>query len=517
MSAKEYDLCIVGAGIAGAMLATQAVKNGRTVVWIEAGKRFDFGNRLAQLKKYQTVGGLMWPWQHEGRDAYVDSSMSSIGVPYPLEHHRVKAVGGTTLHWGGLAERLRPSDFRCASTYGIGVDWPLSYDELEPFYSQAEWEVGVSGTPQPTDPPRSRELPMPGFPRSMDEKFWEPIAARLGIALYTSSFAINTQPYGGRSQCLAYAACHVCPSGARYSADFHVRIAEASGLCDLLTETVARRIVMSPSGTVTSIHATTLAGKDLEIRAKDYVIAAHAVESARLLLLSKCGNESDQVGRNFMEHIYVGAGGYLKEERFHPYRIGFDRLESVHFYEGPGRGEHGAMKLEFSFEKDPFGDTQTRNLWGRALKQYDVENFGHWLGMEVETEHQPNPDSRVSLSPEGKDLFGDPIPHVRLAFSDVDRRTHAKAREIIATLLKAAGVQEYESTWLDFASHHMGTCRMSDDPKKGVVDRNCKIHSANNLYAVGSSVFPTVGAMQPTLTVAAMSLRLAHHLLSKGS
>jgi glucose dehydrogenase len=341
-----------------------------------------------------------------------------------------------------------------------------------------------------------------------------PVVERLGVDVYSCSRAINVKPYDGRSQCMAYAACAVCPSGARYSADFHIKAAEASGLCRVLAETVARRIDVSPGGEVTGIRATTLAGEDIRITAKDYVICAHAVESARLLLLSDCGNHSDQVGRNFMEHILIGAGGWNEHKRFYPGRIGFERLESVAFYDRPQRHGHGAIKLSFGFEGDPLSAIEDRNVWGRDLARIDAERFGHWIEIEAQTEQQPNSDSRIFLDPHLKDCFGDPAPHVRLAFTDVDRRTQAQSRQIVERLLKESGLQRIDSSWLAFASHHMGTCRMADDPDKGVVDRNCKVHGISNLHVVGASVFPTSGALQPTLTVAALSLRFAQHLFA---
>jgi choline dehydrogenase-like flavoprotein len=512
---KRYDLVIVGAGVAGGLLAVEATRRGHSVALIEAGGRFDFANRLAQLKHYQVTAGLRWPYENAERDRYTDSSPQSVGFRYLLEFNRVKGVGGSTLHWGGRINRLLPSVFRSATLYGLGMDWPISYDELEPYYSRADWELGVSGAHNLSLPPRSRDYPNPGFPFSVDASMWLPVAERLGIAVYPISFAINSRPFAGRSQCLAFAACDVCPSGARYSGDVHVAQAERSGLCDLFTNTVARRIDVNGSGSVQAVHVSSLDKQEREIQGRNYVIAAHTVESARLLLLSKCGNHSDQVGRNFMEHIYVKAGGHLPVKRFYPGRVGYEVMESLSYYDGDDRRERGGVKLEFTFDKDPIRDMEKRGIWGKAMAQYDRDNFGRWAGIMAETEHQPNPDSRISLDPKVRDLFGDPVPNIRLAFSDVDRRTQRRAGEIISKLLWEAGVRDAVQDPLDtfsFAAHHMGTCRMADDPDKGVVDRNCRVHGIDNLFVVGGSVFPTAGAFQPTLTIAALSLRLAEHL-----
>lgn len=515
--AKRYDLVIVGAGLAGGLLAAEATRRGRTVALIEAGGRFEFSDRAAQLKHHQIFGGLRWPYVNPERDGFTDSSLESIGVRYLLESHRLKGVGGSTLHWEGRINRLLPTDFQTASLYGMGMDWPISYDDLEPYYSRADWELGVSGTHHPSLPPRSRDYPNPGFPMSVDDEMWLPVAERLGIAIYPTSWAINSRPYAGRSQCVAFSACQICPSGARYSADVHVAEAERSGLCDLFVNTVARRIDVNASGSVQAVHVSSLEKQEREIRGNSYVIAAHAVESARLLLLSKCGNHSDQVGRNFMEHIYLDAGGQLPGRRFYPRRVGYEVLESLAYYHGNDRRERGAVKLEFTFDSDPLSDMESRGIWGTAMERYDRENFGHWVGIEAETEQQPNPDSRITLDPKVADLFGDPVPHVHLAFSDVDRHTQRRARDIMQQLLAQAGVRDIAQEPLSsnsFGAHHMGTCRMADDPDKGVVDRNCRVHGVSNLFVAGSSVFPTGGALQPSLTVAALALRLADHLLA---
>ena len=513
---RQFDICIVGSGIAGALLAFEATRRGRTVALIEAGPRLEFGRRLEFLRHYQTRGGNYYPWEHPARDAYEVSSKGGIGIPYPLNMKRIKAVGGTTLHWGGRIQRLTPSDFRTASTFGMGSDWPLSYDELEPFYSEADWKIGVSGTHDSSQPPRSRGYPMPGFPLSVDEQFWLPHAPRLGIQVHASAFAINSTAFAGRSECKAFAACNVCPSGARYSADFHVQESEATGLCEVFAECVARRIDTNASGRVLAVHATTMAGKDLEFNARQFVVAAHAVESARLLLLSKCGNGSDQVGRNFMEHVYTRTGGYLPERQFYPGRVGYQKLESLSYYECKERSERGAIKIEFVFDKNPLHEMHRHNLWGAAWARRDKERFGRWLAVECETEMQANPDNRISLDNEKVDLFGDPVPHIHMAFDQVDLRTQQRAKSIGVELINGIGAREVEqyggTPGIFFAGHHLGTCRMSEDADKGVVDKNLRVHGNSNLYVVGSSVFPSAGAAQPTLTIAALSLRLAAHL-----
>jgi len=511
---QHFDTCVVGAGIAGAMVASRLAKRGLRVVVVEAGKHFKRAERMDQLRSFQVLRTPVWPWENNARDQYVDTSSTDLGYEYRLNQSRVKGVGGSTLHWGGLINRYWESDFRTASTYGLGVDWPLSYADIEPYYCEAESEIGVSGAVSEVDPPRSKPFPMSGFPVKFGESEWQSVADRMGIGLELASHARNSSPYGGRPACSAFSVCNVCPISARYSADFHIEAAVATGLVTLLTETVARRIELSDSGSVSAVRASNLDGDEFEIHADDYVIAAHAIESARLLLLSDVGNQSDQLGRNLMEHWYTGAGGFV-DAKIYPRRIGFSTLETSHWYDGPDRQDRGAIKLSFLDGRDPLETGIKDGLLGGELAARDCADFGHWVGVAAEIEHLPNPDSRVTLSQTETDMFGDPIPNIHFALSETDRVTHARALDYAGSLLDARGCRDIEPVGhFVRAHHHMGTCRMSSNPDEGVVDADCRVHGSANLFLAGASVFPTGAGRQPTLTIAALALRLADHLSS---
>jgi choline dehydrogenase-like flavoprotein len=513
LSRPTYDLCVVGAGVAGALVAAVAARRGQRVVIVEAGPRFDLADRKEQIMRHQVLGGPIWRWHRADRDAFVDASMDDLGYEYDLNRSRVRAVGGSTLHWGGMINRLWESDFRTASTWGLGIDWPLSYADIEPWYCLAEIELGVAGTPNPGDPPRSQPYPMPGFPPRYGEAEWLKAADRLGIRLEFEAHARNSRVYAGRPPCMGFAVCSGCPIGARYSADFHVEEAEETGLATVLTETAARRIEVNGAGQATAIYATSLDGTELVIAARNYVIAAHAIETARLLLLSDVGGQSDQVGRNLMEHWYVSAQGVTEMRSAYPGQIGFATMGTSHWYDGPGREGRGAIKIELNTGGDPLRQGIREGLVGRELREYDCERFARVQRVDAETEHQPNPDSRVTLDPDVKDLFGDPVPRIRWALSETDRRTRELALEHIQRMLDARGCSEIEVTGrLERAHHHMGTCRMSVDPGEGVVDTDCRVHGVGNLFISGTSVFPTGGARQPTLTAAALALRLADYV-----
>ena len=206
--------------------------------------------------------------------------------------------------------------------------------------------------------------------------------------------------------------------------------------------------------------------------------------------------------------------------QFHGARLHEDQrptsLESLSYYDGAERGARGAINVQFLFNQYPLEDMPRHNLWGAAMARRDKERFGHWLAISCATEMQPKSTSRVTLDRTKTDMFGDPVPHIHLEFDEVDRPTQRRADAIGAELLSAVGARDIEQpgpSGYFFAAHHMGTCRMSDDPNKGVVDRNLSVHGLSNLFVAGSSVFPTSGALQPTLTIAALSLRRAAHLV----
>ncbi len=504
----EADLCVIGSGVAGALIAHQCASRGMKVLVLEAGPRLARSERLAQERRFLVMGEDPWPTD-PARDAYVNSS----DFPYPLNAMRLRAVGGSTLHWTAASFRLRESDFRARSRFGLGTDWPIAYDDLEPYYTRAELELGVAGEASANGPRRSAPFPMPAFPDSHGDALWRRMAATLRVELEPTPYARNNlQEYDGRPACQTFATCQICPIGAQYSADWHVLKAEATGRCQVLADTAARRIDLDADGGVRLVHATGRDGSSHEVSAKAVVVAAHAVETARLLLLSGVGNQS-HVGRNFMEHWELVGFGRCDQPSW-PRRIGFPILTSFHQYEGADRDRRGAIKIELRDSTRPlqaFG--KLPGMWGREMARRDCERFGRHRIIEVMTEHQPNPESRVTLDAQVRDVFGDPAPNLRFVLTDVDRNTHSVARSALRVMLQAAELSDIVVPQ-DFsgAAHHMGTCRMSDREEDGVVDRDCRTHGTKNLYVAGSAVFPTGGGVNPTLTIAALSLRLADHL-----
>jgi choline dehydrogenase-like flavoprotein len=514
----RVDVCVVGAGPAGALVAAELAGSGHDVVVLEAGPRFDPGDRIGRMDRHLRPGadGPIWGMGGE-RDAYASSGERH----YPLNAGRVKGVGGTTLHWQGMVMRMHEQDFRLDSAVGLGTDWPIGYDDLRPYYAAAERELGVAGaSDNPFAPPREEPHPLPAFPPSYSDSLFAPACERLGITTHSVPNARNSEPTDEAGACVGYGTCKpVCPSGAKYDATRHVAAAEEAG-ARVLDRVPVQRLAHDDGGDrVTAAVYATPDGETHRQPAREFVLAAGGVETPRLLLLSASdhhpdglANSSGLVGRQFMDHLFAGAGGSL-DERTRQKHVGFNTTESHQFYDRPD-DSRTAIKLEFlnyagpapadvALSADTFGDDLLEEV--RAA-------YGNRIAMGALVEQLPRRENRVRLDPDRTDDHGNPVPDVVWGLDERTRRTIERANEIQHRVLGELGV---DADWTvgpeatGPAYHHMGTTRMGTDPSASVVDPWLRTHDLANLAVAGSSAFVTGGAMNPTLTIAALALRAA--------
>jgi len=509
------DVCVIGAGPAGAVVASRLAEAGHEVVILEAGQRFEFEDRLARQERairpsYDRPD--VWESDPE-RDAHSNSGERF----YPLNHARVKGVGGSTLHWQGMVMRLHEADFNSASERGVGVDWPIEYEELRPYYAEAERELGVAGGDNPFAPPREEPRPMPEFQPSYSDSLFAEACDELEISMHSVPNARNSESYDGRSQCVGYGTCQpVCPSGAKYDATVHVERSEEAG-ATVIDQAPVQRLEHDADSVTAAVYAT----PDGEYRqeADQFVVAAGGVETPRLLLLSDSdhypdglANSSGHVGEFFMDHLFAGTGGVLDEPTRQGH-IGFLTSESHQFYD-EADAEVGPFKLEF-FNYDgpsPVEMALTGDDWGDELLDRLDSEYGTHIGMGGLVESIPSEDSYIGLNHDETDDHGNPVPDVHWTVDDRALRTIERANEIQERILEELGA---EITWqvgpdnTGPAYHHMGTTRMGDDPAESVVDASLQTHDLDNCWIASSSVFPTGGAMNPTLTIAALALRCA--------
>ncbi|WP_135663957.1 GMC family oxidoreductase [Halorhabdus rudnickae] len=530
------DVCVVGAGPAGALIANRLASTGHAVVVLEAGPRFDRERRIERMEDaLRPAHGRPDVWEMGGdRDAFTSSGDRG----YPLNHTRVKGVGGSTLHWQGMVMRLHERDFAVESQDGVGADWPIDYDDLRPYYAEAEAALGVAGaSDNPFAPPRERPHPLAAFEPSYSDSIFADACESLGITTHSVPNARNSEPYDDRSACVGYGTCQpVCPSGAKYDATSHVDKAEAAG-ARVIDRAPVQRLEHDDAGErVTAAVYATPEGQTHRQEARQFVLAAGGVETPRLLLLSESSqypdglaNSSGLVGRYFTEHLFAGTGGVV-DRPTRQHHVGFNTTESHQFYDEPAAGtaqgipaaegandDFGAIKLEFLnyAGPSPVEAALTDGGWGDELRDRVADAYGNHLTVGALVEQTPRRENRVTLDPSRTDDHGNPVPEIHWSLDERTRRTIQRANEIQAAILDEVGA---EITWqvgpenTGPAAHHMGTTQMGTDPGESVVNAQGRTHDLPNLWVAGSSVFSTGGAMNPTLSIAALALRTAEHI-----
>ena len=516
----DADVGIVGAGAAGGVLAFELARRGVRVVVLESGPRHEFTRRPDYVRRYLKHQN---PWETSPRD--LDRHTVGGVTPYRLAGQRVRGVGGSTLHWEGYAFRLHVSDFRMRSLYRIADDWPISYSDLEGYYGAAERLLGVAGTDdERLASSRSTPFPLPPFPFSHSDHLFAPACAALGVAFNHMPQARNSLAYGGRSQCRACSTCAVCPTGAKASTDLTlIPQAEATGNARIIPEATVLRLETDRSG---QVSAAVYAGRDRvpqRLTARVFVVAAGAVETARLLLLSASrgfptglANRSGLVGKFFMSHPSIDIVGRARENVY-PYRIGFSTAMSRQFAIERDRGTRGAFLLEFlnSAGATPERLAVSSREWGEALRRRVREEFGRSLGIRVYVEQLPDRANSVSLSARTRDYFDNPAPHLHCSIGRYEREALDDATAVASKILASMGVTDIRASGLSFAAHQIGTHRMGTDPQGSVVDVNLRAHDVPNLYLVGSGCFVTASASPPTLTIMALAIRAAEHIAAR--
>ncbi|PSQ03644.1 GMC family oxidoreductase [Halobacteriales archaeon QS_6_71_20] len=518
---ERVDVCVVGAGPAGAIVAAELSAAGHDVVVLDAGPRFDPEDRPERMERHLRPGVDRAVWDTGGER---DTFSASGDRHYPLDAARVKGIGGSTLHWQAMVMRLHEQDFRLDSSVGLGDDWPIDYADLRPYYARAEAELSVAGaSDNPFAPPRERPHPLPAFPPSYSDSLFAEACEAVGLATHSVPNARNSEPTDEAGACVGYGTCKpVCPSGAKYDATRHVAAAEADG-ARVLDRVPVQRLVHDADGDrVTHAVYATPDGEEHRQEAREFVVAAGGVETPRLLLLSRSesypdglANSSGLVGRYFMDHLFAGMGGTL-EEPTRQKHVGFNTTESHQFYDRPD-DSRTAFKLELLNYAGPApADVAlSADSFGDELLAEVREGYGTHVAMGALVEQLPRRENRIRLDPSRTDDRGNPVPDVVWSLDGTTRRTIERANEVQRAVLEELGADigwtvGPENTGP--AYHHMGTTRMGTDPAESVVTPQLRTHDLDNLTLSGSSVFVTGGAMNPTLTIAALSLKAAEHV-----
>lgn len=532
------DVVVVGSGVVGALIAEQLAGEGRSVLVLDAGLRIERGQVVENWRNMPFANRAGSDFQ----GLYPQSKLAPAPLYWPendyvglsgpdgkgFKQGYLKTVGGTTWHWAASSWRHLPVDLKMRSSYGVGRDWPISYDELEPYYCRAEEAMGVAG---PNDPAlqspseRSRPYPMDMVPWSYgDKRFAEVVNAR-GFRSVPIPQARSTRPWNGRPTCCGNNNCQpICPIGAMYNGIHSVMAAEAKG-ATVLAEAVVYRIDTDENNRVIAVHWYDNQHRSHRATGRAFVIACNAMESPRLLLAAAnernpagIANSSDQVGRNMMDH----SGFHCFFQAAEPLWIGRGPAQSSCLV-GP---RDGTFRAEYSANKMILNNiTQVTSATSAALKkglvgaELDAEirkRTIHGVDLSISLEPLPDPKNRVTLSKTRVDPHGIPCPDVHYDVGDYVRKGYDAAvtqLKEIAALFDASELNI--TTALNANNHIMGGTIMGSDPKDSVVDGDCRAHDHANLWIPGGGAMPSASVVNSTLTMAALGIKAADDISRK--
>ena len=531
----RVDVCVIGAGASGAAVAKVLTESGVNVVALERGpwrKRESFGgDELANVNRYN-----LWPDPllnpRTTRVSTDEKTRTELFCPVP------QMVGGGTVHWQGWLPRFTPNDFRLRTIAGdlkgaSLADWPITYDELEPYYAKVEWAFGVSGQAGANkfEGPRSKAYPCPPLPTSRYAQKFHEGCATLGWNSFPTPQAALSRAFNGRRPTVisAFAQQHGDPTGTRSSA-LNVFIPDAlkTGRLDLRPDSYVHELAVDSTGKARAAVYEDAEGDLVEQEADLFIIACGAVETARLLLLSKSGrfpnglaNDSDLVGRNVTFHEYSAAVGLFDDPIYAWAGGGYISASSFEFYDhDPERGFVSGGHLACAGVGIPLPINwrlPDAPPWGAAAKQNDRDNFNHSMAVAMVLHDMPQHDNRVELDDEVKDAWGVPVARVTLKPHANDLIQGRFLIDRAGEVLGAAGAKRVQKVYAERVtgncSHQHGTARMGNDPSRSVLNRWCRAHDVENLYVVDGSPFPTGTGANPTLTIMANAWRVAEHIV----
>jgi choline dehydrogenase-like flavoprotein len=505
----DSAVVVIGSGAGGGTLANELCQKGVKVVLLEAGERQSSATFINS--EWPSFKQLAWS------DLRTTSGSWRIARDFPnLPAWICKTVGGTTTHWAGASLRFHADEFRARSTYGAIqganlLDWPLSLEELEPFYSRAESKMGVTRTND-----------IPGLPGNNNFKVMYNGAVKVGYKnCHTGRMAINSRPRAGRGPCMQLGFCFQgCKSGAKWSTLYtEIPAAEATGNLDLRTRSHVVRIEHGAENKVNAVVYIDAHGQEQRQRARVVCLAGNSIETPRLLLLSTStrfpdglANSSGQIGRNYMRHTTGSVYAYFNEP--------------VHFYRGtvmagvitdevpnkPERGFVGGYEMESISLGLPFYAAFVNpGAWGPEFARL-MDHYQYTAGLWIVGEDMPQERNQVTLNHEVKDQFGIPVPNVHYDdhVNDVSMRNHAYRQG--EAIYRAVGAIDVIRTPPYPSTHNLGTCRMSKRPRDGVCNKNGQTHDVTNLFISDGSQFTTGGAANPTLTIVTLAIRQAEYI-----
>lgn len=526
---KLFDVCVIGSGPAGGVLSKELAESGAKVALVEAGRvttsadfhyhawPYEFPNRRRPPEPF-------YPAEVRKAIRYEDCDHISVD--------RIRAVGGRSIHWNAACFRFAARDFREKSIEGVEEDWPLSYEELAPYYSYVEKMIGVCGTREGLE-----ILPDGEYLRPLKFRCSEAIVkgacAKMGIAMIPTRKAVLTEPYDDRPPCHY---CGHCMQGCDVGAIFTVPNsmlpkAQKTGNLTLIPQKLAREILVDREGKARAVSVIdTATRREEEIRARVFVVSCATVESARLLLNSRSpqhpnglANSSDLVGRYLTGHVTVNVMGYLEKlmgTRPVNNDGATDHSYIPRFNVGASKRDYaGGYQYQIQYASFMFPHHAHHLMgFGKPFKEqvrflqpglFQMGGFGKVLARR---------ENRVTVDRTRPDRYGIPIPVVHFRFSENDRTLWKEMKEKAEEILHAAKARLVISNAREptgFASHETGTARMGNDPRTSMLNAYCQAHDVKNLFVVDGSCFTTFPEKNPTLTIMALAVRSARYISSE--
>ncbi len=529
--AERADVLIIGTGAAGGLMAKELAEDGLRVVCLEQGPWF-----TPETKPHHRTD---WEWQRASRWA-TESNVRGLSNDYPVdtdaEHTLMfNAVGGSTVVYTAVWPRFRPSDFRKGVEHGLAPDWPLTYEDLAPFYDEADRLIGVGGLDgDPAIPPRGA---FPVRPPSHG-----PLGRRAAIGFdklgwhrWPMPVAILGEDFEGRPACNNCSACQSgCPTGAMYDVSLHILPAAIAAGARVIADARVEQIECDAAGrAIGAVYIDRATGLRHRQSADIVIVCANGIGTPRLLLLSENGrhpnglaNSSGQVGRNLMHHTAAIIEAWTGEDlESHKGVIngthiceefaetdtsrGFVNGFTMHVVRMNGAGYQGVGS-----------HAARRPPWGRAHHDWFRSHFSRGFGVLVLGDDLPRAENRVTLSTTQKDSSGLPAPHIAYGLTENDKRLLRYGIDRAVEFCKAADAtdivvgdfHEADGAYRPPTWHQLGTARMGSDPATSVTTRWHQTWDVPNLYIVDGSSFPTGGAVNPTSTISALALRAARHI-----
>jgi choline dehydrogenase-like flavoprotein len=523
------DVVIIGAGICGSLAALKMVRAGADVLMLDSGPELVRGEIVERFRNSPLKGDFMEPypakpWAPQPKFHPRDNGYLIQKGPDPYNAMYVRGVGGTTWHWAGQAFRLLPNDFRINSLYGVGRDWPIDYAALEPFYGEAEAEIGVSGD-EDLGSPRSRPYPMPGIPLSSGIEHLRRVAGDGRYRVTIGPQARNSVAYDGRPACCGNNNCMpICPIDAQYNGGLSTRKARDAG-ARVVANAVVHRIEADARGRIVAVHYLDPDKRSHRVTGKTFVLAANGVESPKLLLISTSdryprgiANSSDMVGRNLMDHPGSSVEFFAADPVW--FGRGPQRPASINgFRDGDYRRDYASYRIDIAATSPVRALTErlvAQGLYGKELNDAIAEQSAHYVLLKSLFEMLPSPDNRLVPSATAKDAWGIPQLEVHYRFPDYVNTAYEHCRRDFEEIVKLYGGTRAAYSprgAYDNNQHITGTLLMGDDPKDSVVDAHCRSHDHENLFMAGTGVMPSSSTVNSTLTGAALSLRMTEQAL----